>query len=67
MKTLRYYFSSIIIMGNNVTRNVKNARCNELNTTVKSLLEGVESRRIKYFLILGEQFLTNWTKEYSIL
>jgi len=51
--TLKQYFSVIEVVFKNVTKVVKNAKCNDVNTTVNSLLEEVEKRKNQYFLMLG--------------
>lgn len=62
IQTFKLYFTSITKMCNNVTRKIENARCNEMNTTVESLLKAVENRKTQYFLMLGEKSLDHRTK-----
>jgi len=51
--TLKQYFSVIEAVCKNVTKVVKNAKCNDVNTTINTLLEEVEKRKNQYFLMLG--------------
>lgn len=51
--TLKQYLVVIEVVCRNVTKVIKNAKCNDVNTTINSLLAEVEKRKNQYFLMLG--------------
>jgi len=53
MTTLKQYFSVIEVVCRNITKVVKNVKCNDVNTTINTLLEEIEKRKNQYFLMLG--------------